>query len=167
MISFRKANQGDARAICSLISSYQFNRDGTGSLISMHEAGIVAVIGQSGVFVVAENGEGIVGCCSIVEYPINGERSAEVRSLSVRKEFQLQGIGSKLVGLCKVEAESMGISALYALVQPERLEFFTKQGFDHVYFPQEKIWRDCYRCPRYGNNCNEIPLVNINGVNQK
>ncbi len=159
MFSFRKANVEDAAAICSLISYHQFSKDGKGSLIGLDSPEIAAVIESSGVFMVAESVSDIVGCCSLVDYPVNGIKSAELRSLAVQHGFQRQGIGSALVELCVDECIGRGLSEMYALTQERNFGFFRRLGFSHVEMPEEKLWRDCYRCPRYKINCDEKPMV--------
>lgn len=82
---------------------------------------------------------------------------AEVKSLAVREDRQLAGVGAGLVRACLAEARGVGLPKVFALTYKPR--FFEKLGFelaDVMAFPR-KVWGECYRCPKFAN-CTEIAL---------
>ena len=83
---------------------------------------------------------------------------AEIKSLAVREDRQLKGVGAALVGACLDEARRIGLPRVFALTY--KPGFFEKQGFhiaDVMQFPR-KVWNECYRCPKFPS-CNEIAVV--------
>ena len=82
---------------------------------------------------------------------------AEVKSLAVREDRQLKGVGATLVRACLDEARRIGLPQVFALTY--KPGFFEKLGF-HVAnvssFPR-KVWNECYRCPKFPS-CNEIAV---------
>jgi amino-acid N-acetyltransferase len=82
---------------------------------------------------------------------------AEVKSLAVREDRQLKGIGYRLVTACLDEARRLGLAKVFALTY--KPGFFEKLGFsvaDVMEFPR-KVWNECYRCPKFAN-CSEIAV---------
>ncbi|MGI8554687.1 MAG: N-acetyltransferase [Dehalococcoidia bacterium] len=82
---------------------------------------------------------------------------AEIKSLAVREDRQLGGVGASLVRACLTEAREVGLPRVFALTYKPR--FFEKLGFelaDVNAFPQ-KVWGECYRCPKFPS-CTEIAL---------
>jgi len=82
---------------------------------------------------------------------------AEIKSLAVREELQLKGIGYRLVSACLDEARRLGLKRVFALTY--KPDFFAKLGFrvaDVMDFPR-KVWNECYRCPKFAN-CSEIAV---------
>ncbi len=82
---------------------------------------------------------------------------AEIKSLAVREDRQLKGIGYGLVSACLDEARRIGLAKVFALTY--KPGFFEKLGFsvaDVMEFPR-KVWNECYRCPKFAN-CNEIAV---------
>jgi amino-acid N-acetyltransferase len=106
-------------------------------------------------FVVAEEDGTIKGVCAL---HVLWEDLAEVRSLAVRKEYQMLGIGKQMVKRCMSDAKALGIKRVFVLTyQPL---FFKKLGFvdtDKSSLPQ-KIWGDCVRCPKFPE-CDEHALI--------
>jgi amino-acid N-acetyltransferase len=83
---------------------------------------------------------------------------AEVKSLAVREDRQLKGVGAALVQACLDEARRIGLPRVFALTY--KPGFFEKQGFhiaDVMQFPR-KVWNECYRCPKFPS-CNEIAVA--------
>lgn len=83
---------------------------------------------------------------------------AEVKSLAVREDRQMKGVGAALVGACLTEARRIGLPRVFALTY--KPAFFEKQGFhiaDVMQFPR-KVWNECYRCPKFPS-CNEIAVA--------
>lgn len=82
---------------------------------------------------------------------------AEVKSLAVRQDRQLRGVGLRLVTACLDEARRLGLAKVFALTY--KPGFFEKLGFrvvDVAEFPR-KVWNECYRCPKFAN-CSEIAV---------
>ena len=84
---------------------------------------------------------------------------AEVRSLYVKEKRRREGVGKKLVSACIAEALALGLFRLFALTY--ETDFFEHMGFnfaDRTKLP-EKIWADCFRCPKYPDYCDEIMMI--------
>ena len=83
---------------------------------------------------------------------------AEVRSLVVRKDLRVHGVGRRLVETVVAEAELLDIARVYALTRLP--EFFEKNGFrvvDRNELPY-KVFKDCIRCRLYPG-CDEIAVI--------
>lgn len=97
----------------------------------------------------------LVGCGSL---RIMGTDLAEVRSLAVREDAQIRGIGAAIVAACIEDAKQFGLDRVFALTY--KPGFFEKQGFriaNVMEFPQ-KVWGECVRCPFF-TNCKEVAVV--------
>ena len=97
----------------------------------------------------------VIGCGSL---HIMGSDLAEIRSLAVKENAQLKGIGASIVAACVDEGRTMGLDRVFALTY--RPGFFEKQGFrvaNVMEFPQ-KVWNECVRCPFF-SNCKEVAVV--------
>ena len=107
------------------------------------------------VYFIIREGERVIACAAL---HINWADLAEIRSVAVAEDYQMQGVGAKLINACIEDAKSLGLDTVFCLTyQPG---FFEKSGFtrvDRMELPQ-KIWSDCYRCPKYPN-CDEVALV--------
>lgn len=82
---------------------------------------------------------------------------AEVKSLAVREDRQLKGVGAALVRACLDEARQIGLPRVFALTY--KPGFFERLGFqiaNVAQFPR-KVWNECYRCPKFPS-CNEIAV---------
>lgn len=104
--------------------------------------------------VIVVDGE-VVGCGSL---HIMGGDLAEIRSLAVREDRQLRGLGAAIVEACMDDARTLGLARVFALTY--RPGFFEKQGFriaNVMEFPQ-KVWNECVRCPFF-TNCKEVAVV--------
>jgi len=98
----------------------------------------------------------IVGVCAM---HIFWENLAEVRSLFVKEEFRRKGIARKLVEACMSEAVTLDLMRIFTLTY--QTEFFKSVGLEVVdrnTLP-EKIWSDCFKCPKYPDYCDEIAMV--------
>jgi len=107
-------------------------------------------------FVVVKN-EGKVIACSCLH--IYWKDLAEIRSIVVDEGNQGKGIGKALVDTCILDSQSLGISRVFCLtlIPP----FFEKLGFvrvDKMDLPH-KVWAECYRCPKFPDNCDETALI--------
>lgn len=106
-------------------------------------------------FAVCEDNGRICGACAL---HVLWEDLAEIRSLAVRKEYQMKGIGKKLVKRCLEESSDLELKRVFVLTY--HADFFRKLGFtdiDKSSLPQ-KIWGDCIRCPKFPE-CDETALI--------
>ena len=105
-------------------------------------------------FYVARLDDEVIGCVAL---HLLWADLAEVKSLAVREDCQLKGVGLRLVEACLTEARAIGLPKVFALTYKPR--FFEKLGFeqaDVMSFPR-KVWGECYRCPKFPS-CTEIAL---------
>jgi len=107
--------------------------------------------------VVCDDDGEIRGVCAL---HILWEDLAEIRSLSVKTDWQGSGIGGRLVSTCIKEAETLGIRRIFALTY--HADFFKKMGFSEIdksELPQ-KIWGECLRCPKFPE-CDETAVIRV------
>ena len=83
---------------------------------------------------------------------------AEIRSLSTNKDFQKMGLGKMITQKLLNDAKELGIKKVFTLSY--QVDFFKKQGFTLIKKEElpQKIWRDCYKCPKFPN-CDENALI--------
>lgn len=107
------------------------------------------------VFLDGDNGP-IVGISAIHVF---WENLAEVRSLYVKEEYRGRGIAGKLVDACISEAITLDLFRIFALTYQKGV--FEKLGFEEVERKAlpEKIWSDCFKCPKYPDYCDEIAMI--------
>jgi amino-acid N-acetyltransferase len=106
-------------------------------------------------FFVSEKDGVITGVCAL---HILWEDLAEIRSLAVKEEYRMLGVGRSLVKMCLKEARGLGVERVFALTYNK--EFFKKLGFkeiDKTKLPQ-KIWGDCLKCPKFPE-CDENAVI--------
>jgi len=98
----------------------------------------------------------IVGVCAI---HIFWENLAEVRSLYVRPDCRRRGIARELVEACMSEAVTLDLFKIFALTYQK--EFFKSVGFHETAKETlpEKIWSDCFKCPKYPDYCDETAMI--------
>jgi len=98
----------------------------------------------------------ITGICAM---NIIWENLAEVRSLYVDEAFRRRGIGRILVEACISEAITLELFRIFTLTY--KREFFQRVGFHAVDRSSlsEKIWTDCFRCPKYPDYCDEVAMI--------
>lgn len=103
-----------------------------------------------------EDEQKIVGICAM---NIIWENLAEIRSLYVDEAHRKKGIGRQMVEFCLSEAITLDLFRIFSLTYKK--EFFQKIGFHEVSRATlpEKIWADCFRCPRYPDYCDEYAMV--------
>ena len=106
-------------------------------------------------FFVVRDGEEIVGAVAL--HIIWGDL-AEIKSLSVREEYQGRGIGKSLVRACLEEAKKLGIPRVFCLTNNP--SFFEKLGFKEIDVMElpRKIWGECQRCPKFPH-CDEVAMT--------
>ncbi|HRR40596.1 MAG TPA: N-acetyltransferase [Syntrophales bacterium] len=105
---------------------------------------------------VDEGSDAVIGICAM---SIIWENLAEVRSLYVEEGYRERGIGRKLVEACISEAITLQLYRVFTLTYKQA--FFEKLGFRPVERKSlsEKIWSDCFKCPKYPDYCDEVAMV--------
>ena len=103
-----------------------------------------------------EEEKDIIGICAM---NIIWENLAEVRSLYVDERYRQRGIGRMLVEACISEAITLELFRIFTLTY--KGEFFKRIGFHEVERTSlsEKIWSDCFRCPKYPDYCDEVAMI--------
>lgn len=83
---------------------------------------------------------------------------AEIRSLATNKDFQKMGLGKMITQKLLDDAKELGIKKVFTLSY--QVDFFKKRGFTLIKKEElpQKIWRDCYKCPKFPN-CDENALI--------
>lgn len=111
-------------------------------------------------YFVVRQGERVVACAAL---HVSWSDLAEIKSMAVAKDSQLQRIGAQLIEACLREAKELGIPTVFCLTY--KPAFFEKFGFsqvDKMELPQ-KVWSECYRCPKFPN-CDEVALIHRSEV---
>ena len=105
---------------------------------------------------VDEGSDAVIGICAMSTI---WENLAEVRSLYVEEGYRERGIGRKLVEACISEAITLQLYRVFTLTYKQA--FFEKLGFRPVERKSlsEKIWSDCFKCPKYPDYCDEVAMV--------
>jgi len=146
----RKARIGDVKIIHRLINLSSSNGE-------MLPRSLMDIYGSlRDFFVYTDDSDKIIGVCAM---NIIWENLAEVRSLYVVEEHRMQGIGQLLVEACISEAVTLQLFRIFTLTYKK--DFFEKLGFKVVERTSlsEKIWSDCFRCPKYPDFCDEVALI--------
>lgn len=105
---------------------------------------------------VARIGDRVVGCAAV---HCVWEDLAELKGMAMDEDVQGLGVGKKLAEACLRDAAQYGIRRVFTLTL--RPGFFEKVGFrttEIAGLPQ-KVWGECYRCPKYRSHCDEIALT--------
>lgn len=147
----KKARVGDVRTIHRMIN---FSA-GKGEILPRSLMDLYGSLRDFYVYVDGEGGD-IVGVCAM---HIFWENLAEIRSLFVDEEHRRKGIGRLLVEACISEAITLEIYRVFTLTYQR--EFFRSLDFaevDRNTLP-EKIWSDCFKCPKYPDYCDEVAMV--------
>ena len=115
-------------------------------------------------FYIAREGDDIIACGAL---HVNWEDMAEIKSLAVSKGKQRQGIGGDIISACIAEAKTLGITTVFCLTyKPPVFEKFGFSQVDKSELPQ-KVWSECFRCPKFPN-CDEVALtLKLNNLPQK
>ncbi len=147
----RKARIGDVRTIHRMINLSSEKGE-------MLPRALMDIYGSLRDFFVYidEDTDAVVGTCAM---NIIWENLAEVRSLFVDENCRRKGIGRQLVEACISEAITLQLYRVFTLTYKK--EFFGKLGFQPV-DPKtlsEKIWSDCFRCPKYPDFCDEVAMI--------
>ncbi len=107
-------------------------------------------------FVYADDDGSITGVCAM---SIIWDNLAEIRSLYIDESFRRHGLGRKLVEACISEAITLDLFRVFTLTY--KRDFFRRLGFKEVNRStlSEKIWSDCFRCPKYPDFCDEVAMI--------
>jgi amino-acid N-acetyltransferase len=147
----RKARVSDVKSIHRLINSAAAK----GEMLSRSLMDIYGSLRDFYVYYDEEK-KLVVGVCAM---NIIWENLAEIRSLCVEENYRYRGIGRNLVEACISEAITLGLFRVFTLTYKK--ELFAKLGFhevDRATLP-EKIWSDCFRCPKYPDYCDETAMI--------
>lgn len=147
----RKAKVSDVKTIHRLINGSA----GKGEMLPRSLMDLYDSLRDFYVFV-DDKDDSIVGLCAM---HIFWENLAEVRSLFVAEEYRRKGIGRTLVEASISEAITLDLMRIFTLTYQS--EFFKSLDFrivDRSILP-EKIWSDCFKCPKYPDYCDEIAMI--------
>lgn len=147
----RKARIVDVKTIHRLINIAA----GKGEMLSRSLMDIYGSLRDFYVFYDEEKAQ-VAGVCAM---NIIWENLAEIRSLCVEESYRGKGIGKILVEACISEAITLGLFKVFTLTYKKDL--FARLGFrevDRATLP-EKIWADCFRCPKYPDYCDETAMI--------
>ncbi len=147
----RKARISDVRTIHRMINV----SSGQGEMLPRSLMDIYGNIRDFFVYV-DDDGEALAGICAM---NIIWENLAEIRSLYVEEPLRKRGIGRVLVEACISEAITLELFRIFTLTY--RPEYFRTLGFREVdrMSLSEKIWSDCFRCPKYPDYCDEAAMI--------
>ena len=144
----RKARTGDVIAIQRIINAFADK----GAMLHRSLSELYENVRDF--YVVEESGE-IVGCSAL---HVNWKDLAELKSLAVLESCQGRGYGRLLVQACVDEAESVGVTKVFALTYvPELFEKLNFFRMDRALLPR-KVWTECVYCPKFPD-CGEIAVM--------
>ena len=146
----RKAKIGDVKKIHALIETYAKKAEMLPcALVDLYER-----LRDFYVFIDDETEE-LIGVCAL---HICWEDLGEIRSLAVKEDKILAGVGKKMTLACLEEAALIGLNQVFALTY--KPEFFSRLGFreiDKSKLPH-KIWGDCIKCSKFPE-CDETAMM--------
>jgi len=146
----RKAKINDVRTIHALIDGYARK----GAMLPCALVDLYERVRDFYVYIDDASKE-IIGACAL---HICWEDLAEIRSLAVKEEERLKGVGRKMALACLEEAAILGLKKVFALTYTP--EFFEKLGFksiDKNVLPH-KIWGECIKCSKFPE-CDETAMM--------
>jgi len=146
----RKARIGDVKTIHRLINL----SSGKGEMLPRSLMDIYGNLRDFFVYLDEEE-DRIIGVCAM---SIIWENLAEIRSLFVEESRRKEGIGRRLVEACISEAITLDLFRIFTLTY--QVDFFSRMGFKVVDRGtlSEKVWSDCFRCPKYPEYCDESAM---------
>ncbi|HPC04299.1 MAG TPA: N-acetyltransferase [Syntrophales bacterium] len=147
----KKARVGDVRMMHRMINASAAK----GEILPRSLMDLYGSLRDFYVYLDKEGGP-IVGICAM---HIFWENLAEIRSLFVDDAYRRKGIGRILVEACISEAITLEIYRVFSLTYQR--EFFRSLNFmevDRSTLP-EKIWSDCFKCPKYPDFCDEVAMI--------
>ncbi|UCH81196.1 MAG: N-acetyltransferase [Nitrospiraceae bacterium] len=145
---FRKASMKDAKGIHSLVNTFARKDD-------MLPRSLNEIYENIRDFYVCTNSRSIIGTAAL---HLLWDDLAEIRSVSVSKNYQRRGIGKKLIRNCLNEAKKLGVSKVFALTY--RAGYFKELGFNEIdknSLPH-KIWGECLKCHKFPD-CDESAVL--------
>ncbi|MBU6313669.1 MAG: amino-acid N-acetyltransferase [Actinomycetales bacterium] len=120
MVLVRPAKTMDVKAIRSLVDSYA----APGQMLAKETVTLYESVQE---FIVAEVDGVVVGCGAL---HILWEDLAEVRTMAVKKEFNRQGIGHKILEAIIARAGEVGVEKIFCLTF--QTQFFGAHGFEVI-----------------------------------
>ena len=147
----KKARVSDVKTIHRMINASA----GTGEILPRSLMDLYGSLRDFYVYL-DDDGGPIIGICAM---HIFWENLAEIRSLYVDESHRRKGIGRTLVEACISEAITLEIYRVFTLSYQR--DFFRALNFlevDRSTLP-EKIWSDCFKCPKYPDFCDEVAMI--------
>ena len=147
----KKARVSDVRTIHRMINASA----GKGEILPRSLMDLYSSLRDFYVYLDGEGGP-IIGICAM---HIFWENLAEIRSLFVSENHRRKGIGRSLVEACISEAITLEIYRVFTLTYQR--DFFQSLDFlekDRSILP-EKIWSDCFKCPKCPDFCDEVAMI--------
>ena len=146
----RKAKISDVKKIHALIDNYAKKAEMLPcALVDLYER-----LRDFYVFVDEET-EDLIGVCAL---HICWEDLGEIRSLAVKEDKILAGVGKRMTLACLEEAAIIGLKQVFALTY--KPEFFSRLGFNEIDKSKlpHKIWGDCIKCSKFPE-CDETAMM--------
>lgn len=146
----RKAKISDVKNIHALIETYAKRAEMLPcALVDLYER-----LRDFYVFVDDET-EDLIGVCAL---HICWEDLGEIRSLAVKEDQILGGVGKRMTLACLEEAAIIGLNQVFALTY--KPEFFSRLGFNEIDKSKlpHKIWGDCIKCSKFPE-CDETAMM--------
>lgn len=146
----RKAKISDVKKIHALIETYAKRAEMLPcALVDLYER-----LRDFYVFIDDETEE-LIGVCAL---HICWEDLGEIRSLAVKEDKILAGVGKKMTLACLEEAALIGLNQVFALTY--KPEFFSRLGFNEIDKSKlpHKIWGDCIKCSKFPE-CDETAMM--------
>ena len=146
----RKAKIGDVKKIHALIDNYAKKAEMLPcALVDLYER-----LRDFYVFIDDET-EDLIGVCAL---HICWEDLGEIRSLAVKEDKILAGVGKRMTLACLEEAAIIGLKQVFALTY--KPEFFSRLGFNEIDKSKlpHKIWGDCIKCSKFPE-CDETAMM--------
>ena len=146
----RKAKIGDVKKIHALIETYAKR----GEMLSCALVDLYERLRDFYVFIDDETEE-LIGVCAL---HICWEDLGEIRSLAVKEDKILAGVGKRMTMACLEEAALIGLNQVFALTY--KPEFFSRLGFSEIDKSRlpHKIWGDCIKCSKFPE-CDETAMM--------
>ncbi len=122
--------------------------------------------GEGEIFFVAEEGDKLVGCVSVVIYRKSPE--VEIGRLYVKPNSRGQGYATALVRVATTHAiEKLGSDEVRGYVERDNKaarSAYENSGYIFIEgMSLEKVREHCFTCPKYGSECQQETFVYTNG----
>ena len=137
-VTVRKATIKDVDGILELVNGYA-------SAELMLPRTQDAVIQNLRDFFVAVSEKKIRGCVALHLYT---DRLSEIKSLAVARDYQRQGIATKLIKRCLSEARDLGVPKVFTLTYVPEVFLKNKFQFSNKALLPQKILEECRLCPK-------------------